>query len=455
LSKKDSAESIISGSPEEIAELMKSASHPARVRVLTLLLQGEKRFSQLMQSTGQSKTALANHLDQLVEKRLVERVSRGEYRLTSSGAELVKTTVRIYNNSAMKKEGREKRLLRSYAESFASGRRTITKKVEHVFSWLSYTSAMAASLKALGVSVDKIDVGGYSGYSFLVNVSEGIISPAGPTALSMRTWDEIVKGTESLGWILERYEYPHSYPMKEGNPTREEIEIARRLFIRIKKEIDEKERPVVLWGVFAPIYGVVNGYDGESYVTTESREGISTEKLLPFSDMRAPGHIDAFFFRNGMEANLKKAKVEALARALDFASGRTPIVDGFVAGPRAFDEWAETLMHLRRGDQDYMGNSYLGACVAEGHIMASEFLRRIANDFDRNTSQNLHGVVTLCNNSAKLMEEFSRLFPFKYQGEISLTHRKKGADILKKVAMLEEETVVKLRNTVKGIVSES
>lgn len=431
--------------------MLKSVSHPARVRLLTLLLQGEHEFYKLLQSTDLSKTALANHLDQLVERKLVERVSRGQYELTASGTELVRAVAKLYTDSILREEAQEKSLSARYSEGFSSKRKTIGKKVEHLPCWLSYNGAMAASLQSLGVSADTIDVGGYSGYAFLVNVSREMISPTGPTALSPKAWEQIIKGTESLGWTLERHKYPRSYPLKEGKPTPEEIEVARKLFERIRKEIDERDGPVVLWGVFVPVYGVVNGYDGDSYITTEIKEGAIIERLLPFHALQAPGHIDAFFFRNRVIVNCREARVAALKRALDFASARIPVVDGYVAGPDAFKEWAHTLKYARKGDQDYMGNSYVGECVYEGRNVCGEFLTRLADKSRSRGSNSLRQAAQIYSKSRAFMKEFTELFPFKYQGKMSLSDRKKGAEILETVAVLEDEAISKMEKTLESL----
>ena len=118
----------------------------------------------------------------------------------------------------------------------------ISKRVGYLPCWLSYTGAVAGSLRALGVDCDTVDVGGYSGYAFIINVAKGVTGPSGPTALPFKTWKQIRKGTESLAWTIEHHEYPHSYPAKEGNPTPQEIEIAKKLFEKIKQEIDERDR---------------------------------------------------------------------------------------------------------------------------------------------------------------------------------------------------------------------
>ena len=82
-------------------------------------------------------------------------------------------------------------------------KKLINKKVEYMPCWLSYTGAVAGSLRALGVDCDTVDVDGRSGYSFLVNVSKDETCPSGPTDLSIETWSQIHKGTESLGWTME------------------------------------------------------------------------------------------------------------------------------------------------------------------------------------------------------------------------------------------------------------
>ena len=282
--------------PKEIAELLRSAAHPARIQILTLLLRGEHDFSELMQHTELSKTALANHLNLLMKEGLVQRIARGEYTLTVDGKELLNAAAATYKDSTRREEERRELLLRSYTKGLIEGKKLdkkiISKKVEYLPCWLSYTGAIAGSLKSLGVDCDTVDVGGYSGYAFLINVSKGVTCPSGPTAVTIEIWKQMIKGTESLGWTIESYEYPHSYPAKEGNPTPQEIEMAKKLFEKIKQEIDERNRPVVLWGLVAPEYGIVKGYEGNSYLTSTFRTLTKKpEDPINFYDLKAPGCI--------------------------------------------------------------------------------------------------------------------------------------------------------------------
>ncbi len=426
-------DSVFSESPKGIAKLLKSAAHPARIQILTSLLQERNEFSQLMQRTKLSKTALANHMKRLMKTGLVQRVVRGEYTLTRDGKELLNATLTVYRNSARREEERREALLSRYTKGLVEGkslsRKMISREVEYQPCWLSYTGAMAGSLKGLGTDCDIVDVGGYSGYAFLINASKGVTCPSGPTALPRETWKQIHKGTENLGWTMELYEYSKSYPAKEGNPTPQEIEIAKELFEKIKQEIAEKDRPVVLWGLVAPEYGIVKGYEGNSYVVSTFRRLVNKpETPIPFHDLKAPGCIDAFFFRDRVQIDTSVLEREALERATRFAAAEVPILDNYVAGPEALDEWARVLESVPQEKQNYHGNSYVGACVAEGRAISSEFLKRLADKLDREQTKRLLKAADCYEKGTRIMEEFTRIFPFRFQGEMKLRDRKKGAE---------------------------
>ncbi len=447
---------ILIDSHRGIADLLRSAAHPTRMKVLALLFQGEHEFSRLMQYGELSKTSLANHLSQLIEKRLVQKTARGKYELTVDGRELLNAAATMYRNSTRREEERRMLLSRRYTEGLTEGkpmsRNMISKKVEYQPCWLSYTGAVAGSLKALGTDCDAVDVGGYSGYAFLINVAKGITCPSGPTALPSETWKQIHDGTESLGWTIKPYVYPHSYPAKEGSPTPEEMEIARKLFEKIKEEIDEKDRPVVLWGLVVPEYGIVNGYEGNSYLTSTFRRlANQPEDPVIFHDLKSPGCIDALFFHNRVEVDATMADKEALRRAIRFATAEVPIHENYAAGPSALDEWARVLENVPKEKQNYHGNSYVGACVCEGRAMSAEFLKRLAKKHSSSKhSKHLLNAAENYEKGAELMKEFTKVFPFKFQGEMPLESRKKGAETLRKVKPYEEAAIEHMKTALKN-----
>jgi len=445
--------SLLLESPKGVSELLKSAAHPARIRVLAYLMQENCEFSDLMSHTKLSKTALANQLNHLVRMGLVQRVVRGEYALTVDGRELLSAAATVYQNSKRREENRrealQSRYTKSYVEEKIMSRKVIRKEAVYQPCWLSYTGAMAGSLKALGIDCDIVDVGGYSGYAFLINVSKGTTCPSGPTALPSQTWRQIHKATENLGWTLEHYAYPHSYPEVEGKHTAKEIEVARKLFEKIKREIDEKDRPVVLWGLVVPEYGIVNGYEGESYLTSTFRRlAKQPEDPIVFYDLKAPGCLEAFFFKNKVEPDYAQSGKEAVERAVHFAEAKVPILDNYVAGPAALDEWANVLDSLPEEKQNYHGNSYVAACVCEGRAISNEFLERLAKKHPGKHVEHLLAAAECYARSAKLMEEFTQIFPFKFQGEMKLKERKKAAELLRQVNPLEEEAIGHMKKAV-------
>ncbi len=349
----------------------------------------------------------------------------------------------------MAQKGIARHLRAHIIEGKQLSKRMITKEGVYQPCWLSYTGAIAGSLQSLGVNCDVVDVGGYSGYAFLINVSRGVTCPSGPTALPLETWTEIHQGTEKLGWTIEHYVYPYSYPKKEGHPTPEEIEAARKLFVKIKQELDKKNRPVVLWGLVVPEYGIVNGYEGESYVTSTFRSLTKQpETPIPFYDLKAPGCIDAFFFREQIKTEAEELSIGAVKRAFRFASPKVKVLDNYVAGPAALYEWANVLERVPEEKQNYHGNSYVGACVAEGRAISSEFLRRIAERFKGQLSEHLLEASENYGKEAKIMDEFTKIFPFKFEGDMKLEQRKHGAEMLRKAKLIEEEALKNLKKAV-------
>jgi DNA-binding transcriptional ArsR family regulator len=433
-------------SPNNAAELLKLAAHPARIKIMALLLGGERSFSGLMQRAGLSKTALANHLSLLVGKELVEKTGRGEYCLTADGQELVNAVAIAYRGSVRRREAMQDLLAKRYTEGLKEvkslEKKVVSKRVEYQPCWISYTGAAAGCLKALGTDCDIVDVGGTSGYAFFINVAKGMTCPSGPTAFPEKTWKQIRKATEDLGWTIETLAYEGCYPEKEGAPTPKEIEKARKVFERIKQEIDEKDRPVVLWGLVVPEYGIIKGYEGNSYIVSTFRS-ITGQPETPilFHDLKAPGCLDAVFFRARTKRKGETADKEALQRAIGFASGKMPVLNNYVAGPEALDEWATVLEMLLEDKQNYHGNSYVGACYCESRGMCSEYLKRLAQRHPGNQSKSLLKSVEAYEKGWKLMKEFMQLFPFGFRGDMNLERRKKGAALLRAVKPCEEEAI--------------
>jgi DNA-binding HxlR family transcriptional regulator len=445
------AKSQVIESADSMAALLKSVAHPSRIQILGVGMRGDASVVELMQATRLSKTALSNHLSQLIGNGLIQRVSRGEYRTTADGRGLLSAASNAYKNSVRRSVEQKEVLMRTYSSALAGEtdvERSELKKISYQRCWLSYLGAMAGCLRYLGVKCGTADVGGYSGYSFLINVSKGETCPSGPTALHMKTFKRMVRGTESLGWKLDVYTYPRSYPAKEGRPTAQEMELVRAIFERIKKEIRENRKPVVLWGLAAPEYGIVRGYLGDSYLVETFRgaaEPRQSEDPIPYHDLKAAGCIDAFFFTQRLRISSSVARRDALERALAFAEGDVDVQSNYVAGPAALDEWADVLESLNDAGQNYMGNSYVGACVQEGRRQSGLFLKGLSKKVPVKQARHLARASESYERGSRLMLSFTRTFPFQFRGEMPLQKRKQGARILRKARSEEEHAIQQLR----------
>jgi len=437
---------ILSEASGGFVDLLKAAAHPARVQVLARLLDGEQDFGRLMAATQLSKTALANHLTQLLRQGLVARLSRGTYQLTADGRALLVAAARFFEGSAVREAERRAQVQRAYTgaarEVDVMSRKVVTKPAVYVDCWISYTGAMAGGLRALGVSCDLADVGGYSGYAFVINVAKGLTCASGPTAMEQPVWREIAQGTESLGWKFDHYTDEEVSPAQPGKPTPAEYDRLQRLFERVKKEIDTRDRPVVLWGLVVPEYGLVNGYEGNAFlVSTFRRITGQADNPVPFVELQAPGCLDAYFFREPWKPDKAAVDRAALDRAVRFASGSIPVHSRYVVGPRAFEEWARALESVPEPKQDYMGNSYVGACIWEAREVAAKFLARLAKGRPRIVAEPLLAAAKAYTEGTKLLNAFKTLFPFKLEGTMSEAQRHQGAALLRQVKPFEETAI--------------
>lgn len=435
-----------------IAELLRSASNPHRIMIMSLAMRGNSEFSEMANATSLSKTALANHLSQLVENGLMRRQIRGKYELTADGKELLAAAFSTYKRSSRRMDEEKDMIRRSYGMAFghscSPARRVISRVARYEFCWLSLLGAVSGSLNSLGTRVSVVDVGGYTGYPFLINVSKGETCPSGPTALHIKTFKEILHGIECLGWRVQSREYLHSYPSKPGAPSPEDLRIAREVFERVRREIDQKDRPVVLYGLVVPEYGIVRGYEGESYLVSTSRglerRGVE-EKPVPFYSLNAPGRIDEIYFYDKVKVRSAKARKDALARALRFAEGEVEKVKNYVSGPAALDEWARVLEEATEDSQNYMGNSYVGACVREGRAISSAFLKKLSKQVAATQSRSLSRAAASYSKGAKSLERFTKVFPFRFEGKMPPTKRRQGARLLREALSHEENAIQHLR----------
>jgi hypothetical protein len=335
----------------------------------------------------------------------------------------------------------EEALRRSYVQpdgAMEMDKNILNKPARYRPCWASYNGAMAGLLASQGIDCDVAEVAGRSGYAFVTNVFEGRLCASGPTALGIETWVQMREGTESLGYKLEHWTDYSAEPRGEA-PSVKELEKMKRLFDRVRNEIDQG-RPAVLWGIAVPEYGLVNGYEGDSYIVSSFRGAIGMpDGPVKYHELDAPGCYDAYFIKGRNER--KEVAKEMLSRALRFATGEVRSEKGYVNGPQAFLAWADALEPSAVDERSYMSNAYVGACAQEAKGLASTFLGRLA----KSTGYPEMSVASqaYADLSAHL-QKFTALFPFEQEGNLTPTDRKTGAALLREAYGLEMNAVSSL-----------
>jgi predicted transcriptional regulator YdeE/DNA-binding transcriptional ArsR family regulator len=111
---KEAMKAFILETVNELSELLKTLQHPKRLEILTLLLKEEKEFGTLMTKTQLPKSALGNHLTELLDKNLIEKLDRGVYRITIDGKEFLSNIAKIFLNVKIREQERLERRQRRF-----------------------------------------------------------------------------------------------------------------------------------------------------------------------------------------------------------------------------------------------------------------------------------------------------------------------------------------------------
>ncbi len=441
---------------EGMTEFLKAVAHPKRIQILSLLNEQILNFSKLKRQTELQKTALSNNLTSLIEVKLIERFERGFYRITQDGQELLKAITKFYDNAKVRELFERKKIQQYYSQGFQ--KRRLTEMGENRTSnipvyqkcWISYLGAVSGVLKSFGQECSIIDVGGYSGWSFFINVAKKDTCASGPTA--HKAYDEILKGTQALGIEIK-------WGYKEETKYESEIDIdtpkrgqAKKLFDHFKKDFNENQKPIVFWGIPVPEYGIVYGYKDESYLVSTFRhyQGLP-ETPIPYDKIKAPGLLHYFSFDKQIDVDPKVRDKEAIERAIRMAEGKNYAhEDTYVAGPEAFVEWANVLQKGIKGENlIYFGNSYVANCALEGRSTTVEFLKRVATRYiDRPQYKPLIKASEEFSKSKDLLAKFVEIFPFTFEGEFPEDKRKKGTDLLLKIKPNEIKAIEHLKEAV-------
>ncbi|MHA2362583.1 MAG: winged helix-turn-helix domain-containing protein [Candidatus Hodarchaeales archaeon] len=437
----------------QINPFLKALGNAKRYKILILLLNSPKNSNYLMNELKIGKTALANHLKYLKDNFLVEKVKHGTYSLTQDSQDLLYAITDIYRKSKI----REYQIIRTtqtqYSRVYQRAMRGAWKHVstEPVYEpcSISFLGAFTGVFKSLGLKVSLESIGAYSGYAFVANVAKDRLCPSGITALPYNSWEEIMRGIEfSFGWkikeIGDSIPYPNSYPLDSIDKNR-----ARSLFNQIKMEIDEKNRPIILWGLLIPEYGIINGYDGENYICSTYRQNSNIEEApVHFTTLQSPGSLHAFVIEDNLSRIPENIDQQAISRALSISLDYKSY-PGYISGPEIFNHWADVLDLGKFDKTSYHANSYLGGCYFEARSIVVKFLDQLIDKYiNYPQSEFLEYSALEYGQVKELLGKFVSLFPFKLEGKITESKRKKSIELLQAITPYEQSACSYLEKAV-------
>ncbi|MBD3339082.1 MAG: ArsR family transcriptional regulator [Candidatus Lokiarchaeota archaeon] len=436
----EEAKKVIRENINALSSLLKALSQDNRLKILSLLLDGEKEFHQFKENLTLSKTALANHLSVLLDNNLIKKIERGSYDITKDGKDLILSIVLSYRKSQIHSLEIRKRLWNKYLPEKIESSSGIHNKfiveipAKYVPGWISYVSSITGVLKSLNKNIDQIDVAGNTGHAFFFNVAEGITDPSGPSCVvKMHSFHE---GIEVFGWKLKEWYQPLS---RDTSNLPIKPDLFKKIFNAVKDGLERMNRPVILWGIPIPEYGIVNGYEDDKYIVSTFRSSDPEKRFGPdtdtkFDDIVPPGRMQALFFEETvLPPEKEKSDLRSIRNALNLSNLHQK-GSGYISGPNAFYEWAEVI----EGEIEfisYHGNSYISKCIYEALCFANEYISRIARRYsDIAQYRYLINASDQFKEAKSLMKQYEVLFPFAFDGDLNYKKRQRGAEILRKIA---------------------
>ncbi len=304
----------------------------------------------------------------------------------------------------------------------------VDEKAEYVPGWISFLSTAVGILRAIGEEADLVDAGGYSGYAFHLNTAVGETRPSAPT---VAPFDLFREGLESLG---RQVTFGWTGPCYTPSTNEEDLARAKAFFEDVKSTLTRIDRPVGIWGIPVPEFGIVNGYDGDSYLVStfrslrnESRD----EGPIKYDLLNAPGGLSKLVFGEPLDLQAQDVVDKAaLERAIHIAKGvksdDKEVDSAYIAGPDALTHWADIIEKgiVRASEEEYNevkgkmklnyhGNAYVAACTREGMELAASFLMRFSR---RYRSETYGGYFEEASHhykhAAEKLRIFTELFPF-------------------------------------------
>jgi len=306
----------------------------------------------------------------------------------------------------------------------------VDEKGEYIPSWISYLSTAVGILRSIGEEVDLVYAGGYTGYSFHINTAG---DDTCPSATTVAPFDIFREGLEAFG---RKAIFGFTGPSYTPNQDANELTRAKEFFEDVKATLTRTNRPVGIWGIPVPEFGIVNGYEGDSYLVSTFRSLQSESKEenpISYNLLNAPGGLSQMVFEGPLDLpDQRIIDRDAIKRAIHIAEGvsfgEERVDSRYVTGPDALSHWAdivesgivpkseEEYNHLKGKKLNYHGNSYVAACTQEEMDLAASFLMRLFRRYKTEPfGKDLEEASHQYKHAAEKLRVFTELFPFSME----------------------------------------
>ncbi|RED55477.1 GyrI-like domain-containing protein [Cohnella lupini] len=312
-------------------------------------------------------------------------------------------------------------------------------------SWTTIAQALREAIKFTPKKeLSLVDVMGYTGHAFRININGNNVDPAGPTA-----WD--------WGPVLEkdllRLGIRCSY-VGEPNYTPPTPELLGQAIEKVQSSLD-RGIPAVAWDLLIPEFGVIYGYDDdkqELHVKDVSGEGV-----LPYAKL-GRGQVGELFvltFDGFFETDKRTVLVETLESIVEHARVRYHLHSEppFQNGLDAYDAWIEA---FRKGTVDPFGNAYNVAVVCDSRAYAVRFLQELQQrwDGDSREEQEVSRLAALAENHYRdvfnALVRLPSLYPFPQGGNPNVeANAAYSIDYLERAREAERQGVETLESMLK------
>jgi len=436
------------------SELMNSVGNKKRIYILALLLDGPKLLSIIEEKTELGKTALAHHINLLLNANLIKRISRGEYEITDDGVEILRNNLNLYMSSGLRAQEKAKQLQERfyYAYSLSSERiqeeKVVTNDPTYQDHSITYIGAVTGALQSLGSKVTTDDLAGFTGYGFLLSIAKERLWLGSPTGHTL--WSTFASLIRKFGWKVKSYieeeslpsDHEHNQPLSIRDDLR-----ALKIFDKIKKEID-KDKPVVLWGIPVPEFCIVRGYRNNNYiVSTYADLSEELQNQFPYDKLDSDGSVHLIMFDKATSEDISdKDYKESIERAIYIAENKNLGREGYITGVSAYDEWINILEEIEDEGTEYFANAYMIDSYFQGRRSVVNYLEKVSKKFSGFAqSIPLQKAADEYKIVVENYEKLTNIFPKTYDGILKEELCEKGASILRTLKEHEEEAIYFLK----------